>query len=158
MEQYDGAFALWLAPVQAVVIPIADRHLEYAEEVKTRLVDAGYRTEWDTRNERMNPKIRTAQMLKLPHMRVVGDSGVCDCAEKGELDNLTAPRIPSLQALGDADVGDGLGFTQWLDVAKQLKASFVRNMDWLLDGEYIRKQGKPARYSLTAKGKEVVAK
>ena len=76
IEHYAGAFPLWLAPVQAVVIPIADRHLEYAEEVNTRLVDAGYRTEVDTRNERMNQKIRTAQMQKVPYMLVVGDSEI----------------------------------------------------------------------------------
>ena len=76
IEHYAGAFPLWLAPVQAVVIPIADRHLEYAEEVKTRLAEAGFRTEVDTRNERMNQKIRTAQMQKIPYMLVVGDSEI----------------------------------------------------------------------------------
>ncbi len=76
IEHYAGAFPLWLAPVQAVVIPIADRHLEYAEEVKASLADAGYRIEVDTRNERMNQKIRTAQMQKIPYMLVVGDSEI----------------------------------------------------------------------------------
>ena len=80
IEHYAGAFPLWLAPVQAVVIPIADRHLEYAEGVKTRLADAGYRIEVDTRNERMNQKIRTAQMQKIPYMLVVGDSEINDQA------------------------------------------------------------------------------
>ena len=76
IEHYAGAFPLWLAPVQAVVIPIADRHLEYAEEVKDSLADAHYRIEVDTRNERMNQKIRTAQMQKIPYMLVVGDSEI----------------------------------------------------------------------------------
>jgi threonyl-tRNA synthetase len=78
IEHYAGAFPLWLAPVQAVVIPIADRHLEYAEGVKNRLKDAGYRIEVDTRNERMNQKIRTAQMQKVPYMLVVGDTEIRD--------------------------------------------------------------------------------
>ena len=76
IEHYAGAFPLWLAPVQAVVIPIADRHLEYAEKVKDSLADARYRIEVDTRNERMNQKIRTAQMQKIPYMLVVGDSEI----------------------------------------------------------------------------------
>ena len=91
IEHYAGAFPLWLAPVQAVVIPIADRHLEYAEGVKNRLKDVGYRIEVDTRNERMNQKIRTAQMQKVPYMLVVGDSEISDEAvavrhrEEGDL-------------------------------------------------------------------------
>ena len=56
IEHYGGAFPVWLAPVQAVVIPIADRHLEYAESVLTTLEGAGFRAEVDSRNERMNQK------------------------------------------------------------------------------------------------------
>ena len=73
IEHYGGAFPLWLAPVQAVVIPIADRHLGYAEEVKEKLVQQGFRVEVDARNERMNLKIREAQLQKVPYMLVVGD-------------------------------------------------------------------------------------
>ena len=73
VEHYAGAFPLWLAPVQAVVIPIADRHLDYAGEIKTALSDAGFRVEVDGRSERMNLKIRNAQMQKIPYMLVVGD-------------------------------------------------------------------------------------
>ena len=73
VEHYAGAFPLWLAPVQAVVIPIADRHLDYAGEVKSALSDAGFRVEVDGRSERMNLKIRNAQMQKIPYMLVVGD-------------------------------------------------------------------------------------
>ena len=76
IEHYGGAFPLWLAPVQAVVIPIADRHLEYAEAVKTRLEAGGFRAEVDDRGERMNLKIRNAQMQKVPYMLVVGDSEI----------------------------------------------------------------------------------
>ena len=73
IEHYGGAFPVWLAPVQAVVIPIADRHQEYADSVRTKLGSDGYRVEVDSRNERMNQKIRTAQLQKVPYMLVVGD-------------------------------------------------------------------------------------
>jgi len=73
IEHYAGAFPLWLAPVQAVVIPIADRHIEYAEGVRTKLAEEGFRVEVDGRSERMNLKIRNAQMQKVPYMLVVGD-------------------------------------------------------------------------------------
>jgi threonyl-tRNA synthetase len=73
IEQYAGAFPLWLAPVQVKVIPIADRHVDYAREVEKKLVAQGFRVEVDTRNERMNAKIRDAQLQKIPYMLVVGD-------------------------------------------------------------------------------------
>ncbi len=72
-EHYGGAFPLWLAPVQATVIPIAERHLDYANQVQAALSNAGFRVEVDGRNERMNLKIRNAQMMKVPYMLVVGD-------------------------------------------------------------------------------------
>jgi len=73
IEEYEGNFPLWLAPVQAVVIPIADRHVDYANEVATQLRSATLRVEVDARNERMNGKIRDAQLQKVPYMLVVGD-------------------------------------------------------------------------------------
>ena len=73
VEHHAGAFPVWLAPVQAVVIPIADRHVAYAEEVHAQLAAAGVRAEVDGRNERMNAKIRDAQLQKVPYMLVVGD-------------------------------------------------------------------------------------
>ena len=73
IEHYGGAFPVWLAPVQAVVIPIADRHVEYANSVRTQLAAAGIRAQTDGRNERMNAKIREAQLQKIPYMLVVGD-------------------------------------------------------------------------------------
>jgi threonyl-tRNA synthetase len=73
IEHYAGAFPVWLAPVQAVLIPIADRHFPYAQEVAARLRDAGLRVEVDDRSERMNAKIRDAQTQKIPYMLVVGD-------------------------------------------------------------------------------------
>ena len=73
IEQYAGAFPLWLAPVQAVIVPIADRHVEYGSRWRTTLKQADLRVEVDDRNERMNAKIRDAQLQKVPYMLVVGD-------------------------------------------------------------------------------------
>jgi threonyl-tRNA synthetase len=73
IEHYAGAFPIWLAPVQAVVIPISERHQEYARQVKHRLEEANLRAEVDDRNEKMGFKIRAAQTQKIPFMLVVGD-------------------------------------------------------------------------------------
>jgi threonyl-tRNA synthetase len=73
IELYAGAFPAWLAPVQAIVIPIADRHAEYGQAVLASLRAADLRAEIDTRSERMNAKIRDAQLQKIPYMLVVGD-------------------------------------------------------------------------------------
>ncbi|HLB29690.1 MAG TPA: threonine--tRNA ligase, partial [Dehalococcoidia bacterium] len=73
IEHYGGAFPLWLAPVQAVLIPIADRHIPYAKEVAAKLQQAGLRVEVDDRSERMNAKVRDAQLQKAPYMLIVGD-------------------------------------------------------------------------------------
>ncbi|MEX0785562.1 MAG: threonine--tRNA ligase [Dehalococcoidia bacterium] len=73
IELYAGAFPVWLAPVQAVVIPIADRHLDYANRVADDLRAEGFRVELDDRGERMQAKIRDAQLQKVPYMLVVGD-------------------------------------------------------------------------------------
>jgi threonyl-tRNA synthetase len=73
IELYAGAFPTWLAPVQAMVIPIADRHVDYGHEVLSALRAADIRAELDARNERMNAKIRDAQLQKVPYMLVVGD-------------------------------------------------------------------------------------
>ena len=72
-EHWTGAFPLWLAPVQVMVVPIADRHLEYAAKVRQALADAGLRAEVDDRSERMQLKLRDAQEQKIPVMVVVGD-------------------------------------------------------------------------------------
>ena len=73
IEHHAGAFPVWLAPVQAEIIPIAERHNEYAEQVREKLEDAGIRAEVDDGNDRMNAKIRNAQLQKIPYMLVVGD-------------------------------------------------------------------------------------
>ena len=73
IEHYAGAFPVWLAPVQVVVIPISERHHEYAGKVGAQLKAAGVRVEVDTRNEKMNAKIREHAMQKVPFLLVVGD-------------------------------------------------------------------------------------
>jgi len=73
IEHYAGAFPLWLAPIQAVVLPIADRHLPYAETVKERLRTEGLRVDLDARQEKIGSKIREAQLQKVPYMLVIGD-------------------------------------------------------------------------------------
>ncbi|HHV79953.1 MAG TPA: threonine--tRNA ligase [Firmicutes bacterium] len=73
IEHYAGAFPVWLSPVQAVVIPVADRHYDYAEELGERLKCAGIRAQVDTRNEKVSFKIRDAEVKKIPYMLVVGD-------------------------------------------------------------------------------------
>ena len=73
IEHYGGAFPSWLAPIQAVVIPIADRHVEFAQKVKKELESKSLRVEIDQRSEKMQAKIRDAQNQKVPYMLVVGD-------------------------------------------------------------------------------------
>ncbi len=73
LEHYAGAFPVWLAPVQVALLPIADRHLPYANQVKERLEGLGFRVEVDDSKEKVNNKIRVAQLQKVPYMLVVGD-------------------------------------------------------------------------------------
>ena len=74
IEHYGGSFPVWLAPLQVMVIPIADRHLDYAHEMEAELRDVGLRVDVDARSERMNLKIREAQLKKVPYMLIVGDN------------------------------------------------------------------------------------
>jgi len=92
IEHYAGAFPVWLAPVQAMIIPIADRHIEYANQVLEALKAAGVRAEVDARGERMNAKVRDAQLQKIPYMLVVGD--------KEAAANAVAVRLRSNENLG----------------------------------------------------------
>jgi len=98
IEHYAGAFPVWLAPVQAVLIPIADRHQGFANEVARRLKDSGFRVEVDARSERMNAKIRDAQLQKVPYMLIVGDRE----AKAGEV----SVRLRSEENLGAIPVED----------------------------------------------------
>ena len=76
IEHYGGAFPVWLAPIQAMAIPIADRQLEYAQTVVEKLKTAGIRSHLDSRSERMNAKIRDAQKQKVPYMLIIGDQEI----------------------------------------------------------------------------------
>ena len=76
IEHYGGAFPVWLAPLQVMIIPVADRHLDYAYKLEAELRSEGIRSEVDARSERMNLKIRQAQLDKIPYMLVVGDKEV----------------------------------------------------------------------------------
>jgi threonyl-tRNA synthetase len=90
IEQYAGAFPLWLAPVQVMVMPIADAQADYARSVADRLSEAGYRVEVDSRSERVGKKIAEAEVQKLPYMLIVGrrdqEAGVVSVRKRGEGD------------------------------------------------------------------------
>jgi threonyl-tRNA synthetase len=73
IEHYAGAFPVWMSPVQVMVVPISDKNLEYAAKVEAELKAIDVRVQVDNRNERMNQKIREAQLQKIPYMLVVGD-------------------------------------------------------------------------------------
>ncbi len=100
IEHYAGAFPLWLAPAQAMVIPIADRHVAYAKKVQAALVAAGLRAGIDDSGERMNAKIRTAQLQKIPYMLVVGDREAAEGA--------VAVRLRTNENLGAMPLSDFL--------------------------------------------------
>lgn len=89
-EQYAGAFPTWLAPTQAIVLPISERHNEYAQKVLDALKKAGIRCEMDARNEKIGYRIREAQLQKVPYMLVLGDkevdSGVVAVRSRSEAD------------------------------------------------------------------------
>jgi len=76
IEHFAGAFPIWLSPIQVILIPIADRHLDFASEVADRMKSVSIRVNVDRRAERMNAKIRDAQLQKIPYMLVIGDREV----------------------------------------------------------------------------------
>ena len=98
IEHYAGAFPVWLAPVQVTVIPVADRHLEYAHQIEAELRNESVRVKVDGRSERMNLKIRQAQLEKVPYMLVVGDKEVASATVSVRL--RTGEQLPS-QTIGD---------------------------------------------------------
>jgi threonyl-tRNA synthetase len=110
IEHYAGAFPLWLAPVQARIIPIADRHVAYADEVLARLKAAGLRADVDDGGERMNAKIRNGQMQKVPYLLVVGDRE----AEEGAV----AVRLRSNENLGAMAVDEFIARASGLIAAR----------------------------------------
>jgi threonyl-tRNA synthetase len=110
IEHYAGAFPLWLAPVQVGLVPIAERHHAYAEEVKAQLELAGLRVELDGRNEKMNAKIRELTMQKVPYILVLGDKE-------------TEALAVSVRTRGKGD-GGSMPLIDFIDKAKALVASY----------------------------------
>jgi threonyl-tRNA synthetase len=110
IEHYGGAFPVWLSPIQAILIPITDRHVEYARHVEVQLRAAGLRTEVDSRRERMQAKIRDAQLQKVPYMLVVGDREM----EAGAV----AVRLRTEEDLGARSVEDFIAMAQEAIVEK----------------------------------------
>ena len=96
IEHYGGAFPVWLAPVQAVVLSVTDRSIDYSREVYQELLKQGLRTELDIRNEKLGLKVREAQLQKIPYMVVIGD-------KEAELKTVS-PRTRSGQNLGAMDL------------------------------------------------------
>ncbi len=108
IENYAGALPLWLAPVQAEIVPIADRHLDYAEDVAKRLRAVGGRVEVDTHSEPMRAKIARAQEQKIPYMLVVGDKeaeeGTVSVRERSEGDQGSMAVDEFVKVIADAQV------------------------------------------------------
>jgi len=107
IEHYGGAFPTWLAPVQAVVIPITDQNLDYARKVALELKDEEIRAEIDERSERMNLKIRDAQLQKVPYMLIVGNEEVASSTVSVRLRDgrkLEAQPLSEFKALAKSSV------------------------------------------------------
>jgi threonyl-tRNA synthetase len=102
IEHHGGAFPLWLAPVQAILLTVTDKHIPYGESVYQKLRDEGIRVERDFRNEKLGYKIREAQTQKIPYMLVIGDkemsSGQVAPRERGgsNLDVMAVAQFVSL--------------------------------------------------------------
>jgi len=110
IEHFAGAFPVWLAPVQAVLVPIADRHVEYARKVSEQLKAAGLRVEVNDSSERMSAKIRDAQNQKVPYMLVLGDKEMESGAVALRLrsgEDLGAMNVDAFIARAKADIEKG---------------------------------------------------
>tara|TARA_Y100000588_G_scaffold217307_1_gene231227 strand:- start:5595 stop:7349 length:1755 start_codon:yes stop_codon:yes gene_type:complete len=109
IEHLSGAFPMWLSPVQAVIVPIADRHNEFCFEAGKRISESGFRVEVNDSNDRMNAKIRQAQLQKIPYMLVVGDREVEDqslSVRTRSGDNLESMSIDQVINRFEAQVAD----------------------------------------------------
>ena len=120
-EHYTGAFPFWLAPVQVMIVPIADRHLEYAESVRARLAEAGLRAEIDERSERMQLKLRDAQEQKIPVMVVVGDRD----AEAGAV----SPRLRTGESSQGVPIDEFVTDLQARNASRELWPSTTEDAD-----------------------------
>ena len=94
VEHYAGAFPLWLAPVQAVVLPITDEQHAFADELKGSLTGAGFRVESDLRHEKLGFKVREAQVQKIPYMLVIGAQEVAN--KQVSVRKRTGEQLPSM--------------------------------------------------------------
>jgi len=106
IEHYAGAFPMWLAPVQIGIVPISEKHIEYANAVKAKLEAAGLRVEVDARNEKMNAKIRELTLQKIPFVLVMGDKEA-------------ASEAVSVRTRGKGDEGS-VGLAEFIERAKAL--------------------------------------
>jgi threonyl-tRNA synthetase len=109
IEHYAGAFPMWLAPVQIGLVPISEKHLEYAQSVKAKLEAAGLRVELDARNEKMNAKIREFTLQKIPFVLIMGDKEA-------------ATEAVSVRTRGKGDEG-GIALADFIERAKELAVS-----------------------------------
>jgi threonyl-tRNA synthetase len=112
IEHFGGAFPVWLCPVQVQVIPIADRHNDAAYEVAAQLKQAGLRAEVDAGSDRMNAKIRNAQLQKIPYMLVLGDRE----AEEGQVN----VRLRTGEQRGTMPIGEFIAYAQGVVQQKAL--------------------------------------
>jgi threonyl-tRNA synthetase len=112
IEKYAGAFPTWLAPVQVKILPIGERHLDYAAELNRKFVEMGIRSEYDDRSEKIGYKIREAQLEKVPYMLVVGDKEIEDGAV-------------SVRSRKDGDKGS-MKFDAFVEMIKEEIASKAR--------------------------------
>ncbi len=110
IEKYAGAFPMWLAPVQVKILPIADRHADYAYEIKKQLEDVGMRVELDDRNEKIGYKIREARLQKVPYMLIVGDNEVesktLSVRKRGENGDLGAMSVEDFIARAKKEIDE----------------------------------------------------
>lgn len=109
IEHYAGAFPFWLAPVQVGLVPISERHVEYAQKIQKQLQEAGFRVELDARNEKMNAKIRDLTMQKIPYVLIMGDKEA-------------AADAVSVRTRGKGDQGT-VSFQEFLERCKALAKS-----------------------------------
>lgn len=110
IENCMGNFPLWLAPTQAMIIPIADRHLPYAENVIQQLGQAGLRAKIDARKERMNAKVRDAQLQKVPYMLIIGD--------KEESSHSVSLRLRTNENIGTVSLAEFVGTSLKLNASR----------------------------------------
>ncbi len=113
IELYAGAFPVWLAPVQVTLVPIADRHFEFAQKLADQLVDKDFRVDADLSDKRMNNKIREAQLQKVPYILVIGDKEMAA--------NAVAVRLRTGEDLGAKPVGEFLALLEQVNLSRTHK-------------------------------------